>query len=92
MAVFTGLAKTGQQQAFDFFNEQLASSSLFGKKTMREMKKNIINGIVNSGSSVAFEFLLGIDSAGFKDKEVSAAAERGCRRMKERLTDNKKEG
>jgi HEAT repeat protein len=92
VAVFTGLAKTGQQKAFDFFKEQLGSTSLFGKKTMREMKKNIINGIVNSGSPVAFKFLLGFDSADFKDKEVCAAAERGCRRMKERLTDKKTEG
>ncbi len=84
-AIYAALAGTNTTEAMAWFREQLRSSSLISKKKLAEHKRAIVNGLALSGSIAAFKLLKAELEAGIKEEDVSAAAERACHKLRERL-------
>ena len=85
VGTFTALAMTDDPESLEFFRQQLQASSLLGRKKLTEYKKNLINGLAYSASINAYKLLKAELERGFKDPAVTAAAQRACERLKERL-------
>lgn len=85
MVIWSVLASLEDPDVFDYFREQLHSSSLMQKKQLAEMKKNLIKALASSVSIGVYRFLASEQGEGFKDDELQKLVERACVRMKERL-------
>jgi hypothetical protein len=85
MAFFAALAMTNTPEAMEYFREQLRQSSLLGKKKQADFKRIIVNGLAMSGSIAAYKLLKAELEAGIKEEDVSAAAERACAKLREKL-------
>jgi len=84
-AIYAALASTNTSEAIAWFREELRSSTLISKKKLAEHKRAIVNGLALSGSIAAFKLLKAELEAGIKEEDVSAAAERACLKLREKL-------
>ncbi|MBW1811380.1 MAG: hypothetical protein JRJ87_24540 [Deltaproteobacteria bacterium] len=85
MAMYTALANVNDPEVMAYIRDQLHATSLLGKKKLVDHKKNIINGLANSGSIDVFRLLKAELESGVKDQELQAVMQRACKRLKERL-------
>lgn len=85
MAFFAALAMTNTPEAMEYFREQLRQTSLLGKKKHADFKRIMVNGLALSGSIAAYKLLKAELEAGIKEEDVSAAAERACNKLREKL-------
>lgn len=85
MAFFAALAMTNTPEAMEYFREQLRQTSLLSKKKHADFKRIMVNGLAMSGSIAAYKLLKAELEAGIKEEDVSAAAERACNKLREKL-------
>jgi len=84
-AIYAALANTNTPEAMAWFREQLRSTTLISKKKLVEHKRNIVNGLAMSGSIAAYKLLKVEIEGGLMEEDVSAAAQRACNKLRERL-------
>lgn len=84
-AMYAALANTNQPEAMEWFREQIRATSLISRKRLHEHKRTVVAGLALSGSIAAFKLLKSELEAGIREEDVSAAAERACHKLRERL-------
>jgi len=84
-AMYAALANTSQPEAMEWFREQIQATSLISRKRLHEHKRTVVAGLALSGSIAAFKLLKAELEAGIREEDVSAAAERACHKLRERL-------